>query len=534
MNGTHATLAGTGTLFRFALRRDRIRLPVWVLVGAALVLQQSTGSQATYDTPEALAAYRATVGSNPATIALSGPPVGLDTVAGAIAFEISFFVILVTALMAMFTTVRHTRADEEAGRTELVRSVQVGRHAPLAAAVLVSALGCAAMAVAIGAVGAATALPVGGSFLLGAAVGCAGLVFTGITAVCAQIGSSARATYGLVLALFGVAFAVRAIGDIRGSGLVWASPIGWAQATHPFTDDRRAPLIMCVVATAALLAAARALLDHRDLGMGMLEIRPGRAAASRALGSPLGLAWRLQRGTVTGWAVGLVLLGALYGGLADSVETLLGDNPEAQAYFPESSTAGLVAAYLALTLTMLSLLVMAFAVSSVLRAHGEEISGRAEPLLATATSRAGWLASHGMIAFVGSATMLVAAGLAVGGVHAAGSGDGGDVLSLTGGALAHVPAVWVVAGIALALTGLLPRAAVPASWGAFAVVAVLTMFGPALDWPAWLTDLSPLAWVPSVPVESWTVAPAAALTAVVAGLLVAGFGGFRGRDVLTG
>jgi ABC-2 type transport system permease protein len=60
------------------------------------------------------------------------------------------------------------------------------------------------------------------------------------------------------------------------------------------------------------------------------------------------------------------------------------------------------------------------------------------------------------------------------------------------------------------------------------------MFGPALDWPAWLTDVSPLAWVPAVPVESWAVAPAAALTAVAAGLLVAGFGGFRRRDVVTG
>ena len=30
------TLAGTGTLLRFAVRRDRVRLPVWVLAGAAL------------------------------------------------------------------------------------------------------------------------------------------------------------------------------------------------------------------------------------------------------------------------------------------------------------------------------------------------------------------------------------------------------------------------------------------------------------------------------------------------------------------
>ena len=45
----------------------------------------------------------------------------------------------------------------------------------------------------------------------------------------------------------------------------------------------------------------------------------------------------------------------------------------AEAFFPESATAGHVDAYLALTLVMVSLLVTAFAVSSVLRAHGEEM-----------------------------------------------------------------------------------------------------------------------------------------------------------------
>ena len=149
MSAVRPEAAGTGQLLRFAVRRDRLRLPIWIAAGAALIVQQSLASQTFYDTPEALAAYRASVGSNPATIALSGPPVGLDTVAGAIAFEISFSVILVAALMAMFTVVRHTRADEEVGRTELVRATQVGRHAPLLAAIALAAGACVLLALAM-------------------------------------------------------------------------------------------------------------------------------------------------------------------------------------------------------------------------------------------------------------------------------------------------------------------------------------------------------------------------------------------------
>ena len=534
MNTLRLELAGTGTLLRFALRRDRVRLPIWVVAGAALVAQQSAGSQTFYDTPEALAAYRASVGSNPATIALSGPPVGLDTVAGAIAFEVSFSVVLVAVLMAMFTTVRHTRADEEAGRTELLRATRVGRHAPLAAAVLLATLACAATAVAIGATATATGLPAPGSFLLGASVGAAGLVFTGFTAVAVQVSGSARATYGLVMAVFGVAFAARAVGDIEGNGLSWASPIGWAQATHPYSDDRWAPLLLCLAATVALTVGAVVLLDHRDLGAGMLATRPGAVTAPRTLLSPLGLAWRLQRGAVVGWTVGLVLLGALYGGLGDSVETLLADNPAAQDFFPDASTAGLVDAYLATTLVFCALLAAASGVASALRARGEEAAGRVEPVLATATSRAAWLGSHGTVALAGSALVLAGAGAAMGAVRALSSGAAADVPRLLGGALAHLPAVWVLTGLALALVGLVPRAAVPAAWAVFALVVVVTLFAESLDWPEWVRDLSPLSWTPTVPVETWTAGPAVVLVAVAAVLLAAGFGGFRRRDLATG
>ena len=54
-----STVVGTGALFRFALRRDRLRLPVWIAVGTSVVVIQSVSSQALYDTPADLAAYLA-------------------------------------------------------------------------------------------------------------------------------------------------------------------------------------------------------------------------------------------------------------------------------------------------------------------------------------------------------------------------------------------------------------------------------------------------------------------------------------------
>jgi ABC-2 type transport system permease protein len=527
-------LAGTGTLVRFALRRDRVRLPVWTAVAAGLVAEQSLGSQALYDSPAALAAYRASVGSSAAAIAFSGPPVGLTTIAGAVAFEISSSVMIVAALMAMFTVGRHTRADEEAGRTELVRSADVGRHAPLVAAVAVAALACAAVALAIGVAATGTGLPVAGSFLLGAGVGACGLVFTGVTAVAVQVSESTRSAYGLVGAVLGATFLLRAVGDINGSELVWASPLGWAQAVHPYSADRWWPLLLCVAATGVLLRGAVTLLDHRDLGAGLLSGRPGAPAAGRLLGSPLGLAVRLQRASLLAWAVSLALLGAVYGGLGDAVETLFKDNQQAKVFFPEMSSAGLVDAYLATIFSFQALLAAAFAVSSVLRAHTEEASGRAEPVLAAATSRTAWLGSHVTVALLGSGLLVTVSGAATALVRAASSGDTGSFGRLFAASLAYVPAVWVVAGVAVALVGIAPRAAAPVAWAVVAYVVIVSMFATGLGWPAWVGDLSPFSWTPLVPIESWTTAAVLGLGAAAVALLALGFAAFGRRDLTTG
>jgi len=531
---TSPTLAGTGTLLRFAVRRDRVRLPIWVLAGAVLMATQSSSNQRFYRTPESLVAYRASAGSNAASIAFSGPPVGLDNVAGTIAFEISSPLVLLAVLMAMFTTARHTRADEEAGRTELLRSVQLGRHAPLLAATVLSAAACAVLGVAIAAAAALSGLPVAGSVLLGVATASVGLVFTGVTAVCAQLSGVTRGVYGLVGALLGISFVVRAIGDSNGGGLSWLSPIGWAQATHPWSDDRWWPLLLPLAIAPALFVLARRLLDRRDSGAGLLQPRPGAATAPRGLSTPLGLAWRLHRGTVLAWGAGVTLLGFVYGGLGESVETLLGDNPDAQMFFRGDSTAELIDSYLGGTLRITALLVAAYAVSATCRSRTEETSGRAESVLATGVSRLRWLGSHLTVALIGSTGLLLLDGLATGTSRALATGDAGELPRLVGAAVAYAPAVWVVAGLAAVLIGLVPSAAVTTAWIVFAGLLVITLFAEGFDWPAWVSDLSPLAQTPTVPAEQWQATPLLALGGLAVVLVAAGLAAFRRRDLATG
>lgn len=523
-------MTGTLSLLRFLLRRERLGLPWWLLGASLLVLVQSTQSQNLYATPGELAQLRQTIGGNSAVIAMSGPPRLLDSIGGEVVFEIFAFVAVVLALMNMFLVGRHTRADEESGRAELIRSARVGRHAPLAAALLLAVVADLAAGVLIFAVAAGTGLPVAGSLLFGAALAGTGLVFATLTAVAVQIFENTRAAYGAVTLVLGSAYVLRAAGDVGDGTLSWASPIGWGQRTFPYAGDRWWPLLLPLALSAGLTAAAVLLLTRRDFGGGLVPSRPGRATASAWLRSPSALAWRLQRGAVAGWAVGLGLLGVAYGSIGDSIVQYVRDNPEITEFFPGGAS-DVLDSYLALTAGTAALLAAAYGVSSILRARAEETSGRAEPVLATATSRLSWLAGQLGVALVGSTLTLAAFGLGEGLAYGMTVSDAGQVPRLIGVALAYLPAVWLVVAVSVLALGWTPRLTAVLAWSVFAYCAVITLFADSFDLPEWTQRASPFAHTPRAPLDDLTVTPLLVIVLAAAGVTAAGYAGLRRRDI---
>jgi ABC-2 type transport system permease protein len=521
---------GAATLLRFMLRRERFSLPWWLLGTAMLMAIQSTQSQSIYSTPEDLAKLRATLGGNAAVIAMSGPTELLANIGGEVVFEIFSYLAIVVGLMNMFLVGRHTRADEESGRAELIRSARVGRRAPLAAAIGLAGLANLAAAVLVFAAAAGTGLPAGGSALLAAAIAGVGLTFAALTAVAVQVFENVRAAYGTVAGAIGAAYALRGAGDVGSGTLSWLSPIGWGQRTFPYAADRWWPLLLPLAATAALLAVAVALLERRDFGVGLVPSRPGRATASRYLNGPFGLAWRLQRGALIGWAVGLALLAAAYGSIGNTIEEYVADNPEIADFLPGGAS-DVIDSYLALTVMLSALIVGAFGVSSAMRLRGEETSGRAEPVLATATSRARWVGGHLSVALAGSALVLVAIGAGEGLAYGLIVADVGQVPRLAAVALIYVPAVWLVIGVAIASLGWLPRAAAAIAWTTVGLCAFVGLFADTLDLPRWLRDVSPFTHTPRAPFDSVTAGPLLAVAAVAVVLLAGGLVGYRRRDI---
>jgi ABC-2 type transport system permease protein len=517
-------------MLRLYLRRDRVSLPLWVLLLSVPLASVYVGSiLKIYPNEAARAGFAASIMASPAQRALYGQ-VYNDSIGAVGIWKAGMFHLLI-AVAVILTVIRHTRADEETGRTELVDSTAVGRYASLSAALLLS-FGASIATGAIGAAGLLTTnIPAGGSLAFGAALAGSGLVFTAVAAVAAQLSPSARFARGAAFATLGTAFTLRAIGDAGDGRLSWLSPLGWSLQVRPYAGDRWWVLLLHLVTTAVLTLVAYRLLAGRDVGAGLIAERPGPGTAGPRLSSVGGLTWRLDRGALLLWTVGLCLYGLLMGSVVHGIGDELGDSTLARDIVARmGGTSALEEAFIAVAFTMMGMAAAAFAISLTLRLHQEESGQRAETTLAGAVSRTHWLASHLTAAVVGSAVAMLVSGVAGGLVYGIAAGDvDGKLAIVVGTAAAQLPAVWLLAAVTVGLFGLAPRFT-PVAWGVLVGFVALYLIGSLARFPQWVLDLEPFAHIPRVGAD-FTAVPLLWLLAIDVALIALGAMAFRRRDI---
>ncbi|SEG92512.1 ABC-2 type transport system permease protein [Thermomonospora echinospora] len=525
--------AGARTLLRLALRRDRVMIPVWVGLLFVLALTVLTGYQGLYSEEAERREFAAGINTNTSLLAFYGPA-HAASVGALTAWRLGAAAAVLVSVMSILLVVRHTRAEEEDGRLELVSAGVVGRYAPLTVALGTAFLANLALGLSV------TLLLMGegaaGAVAFGLAWTLTGTFFATVAAVTAQLTGNARVANTIAITLLGAAFLLRAVADSGGANgptwLSWLSPIGWGQQVRPYAGDRWWVLALPLAGAMLLAALAYSLVARRDLGGGLLPSRPGPAQAAPSLRSPLALAWRLQRGALAAWAAGFAVYGLVFGGTIEGVDELAGDSPSTRdAIARMGGTTDLTNAFLVTAFGLMALTASVYAVQAMLRLRGEEAHGRAEPLLASPVSRVRWAGGHALIALLGTALLLVVGGVTTGLTYGLTSGDlAGAMADAMGGALVQVPAAWVPAGIALALLGPAPRA-VAGAWAAIAVFLLLGQVGPLLELDQWAMDLSPFTHVPKLPGAAMAVAPMVWLAVVTAALAAAGLYGLRRRDI---
>jgi ABC-2 type transport system permease protein len=106
-----------------------------------------------------------------------------------------------------------------------------------------------------------------------------------------------------------------------------------------------------------------------------------------------------------------------------------------------------------------------------------------------------------------------------------------QVPRLLGAAFARLPAVLVLAAVAVLVIGLLPGESIALAWGVVVLVGVIAVFGASLLWPAWMMDISPFTQIPKLPGGTMSAEPLLWLCGIALALSVAGLIGLRRRDL---
>jgi len=531
-------------LTRFYLRRDRMASLAWMLVLLAFATLVPWALQDVYGSHDTLQAMIPML-KNPAMVAMVGPV--FDTANYNVGTMTAGMMLLMTAtavaFMNIFFVVRYTRADEEQERSEVIRSLPVGRLAPLNAAligalilnilvVLVNWGGIVAMNI--------PSMDSKGALMYGLACGFVGMVFAGVAAICSQLASTSRGALAYSSAVVGFMYLLRAAGDILMEQHSWAkvlsyiSPLGLSLRVEAFVNNSWWPLPWMALTTVGLIAIAYVLNARRDLGAGIIAQRPGPAHAGPGLRSHFGLALNLLRNTLIGWVYLALVLGASYGSIMNYIADFVKTTPFLQAaltndlgYTATESFASIVMVVLAGMLAIVPVMVM-------LKAWREEEEGRTELILATATSRISYFGSYFSIALICS---IVMPALGVLGLWGAAYLVMSHPLSLSfvlKGIMIYLPAIWIFLGLAALLIAVRPRIASAVSWIYLGLSFFIAYFGEMFlkgsDYE-WISKISAFGLVPNITQAAIPWATLAAMTGVAIALSVVAFILYPRRDL---
>ncbi|WP_182354564.1 ABC transporter permease [Flaviflexus huanghaiensis] len=528
---SHVT--GLGFIFRLYLRLDRARILTWAASFFVIIYLSVVALDESYPTQAALDA-RASLMTNPAVIMMTGPASALDnyTFGAMLANELSLWTFLPAAIMSILLAVRHTRQDEESGRTEILRSLSIGRHAPLIAAFLTTATASLAVGASVAVALSAAGQEGADSLAFGGATAVTGLVFGAIALNTAQLTEHSRTATGMALGTLGLAAVVRGIGDViepQGSWVSWLSPIAWAQQMKLFVDLRWWPLSLSITFIALLLVGAVVLNERRDLGAGVFHSRPGPGQARAPLLNPFGLAGRMQFGPFAAWTIGLSLFAVAFGSLATELDTFLDDNPQFSEWIPVTSD-DLTLSFAAVILRYLALGPLILFITTVLQLVSEERHGRVDALIVTGASRPALLGAWSAVAATWTVVMILILGSASGLGLAVASGDTAWIVRMFWASAAFIPAIVVSGAVAILIYGIGPQFS-PLAWIFMTFVSIETFLGDLLKLPQWLRNLSPVNQTPLVPFDDAHAPPLLMMVGLAVTLTAIGTISFRRRNL---
>jgi ABC-2 type transport system permease protein len=501
---------------RATARDARVRTIAFAYLFAVVAFIQPISYRHTYPTLADRLSFAHAFGANKAVVLFYGKAYDLLTVGGYSAWRVGGTLALFAAVFGLLAAVRAMRAEEDAGRAELVLAGIIGRRSEFGSAIVAvaGAIGLLWVAAFVGSV--AGGLPVGGSAYLALAAVSPAPVFVGVGAVASQLAPTRRLALELGGAVVALAFLLRVIADTSSGAewLRWITPLGWAEQLRPFTGGQPLVLLLPIAATVALVAVAARIYLGRDIGSGVLAARDTAPARLALLSSPTQQALRGERTSLLVWLSSVGLFAAVVGVISNSISSA-GISKQLDQTLAKLGAGSVLTpkGYIGFSFLFFVVVVSLFTCSQVAAARHEEAEERLETLLALPVSRRRWLGGRIVLAIGAAAAISISAGV----FAWAGARSQGVAISLptmVGAGANCLPSAVLFLGLSAVAYATLPRAASGIAYGLVAVAFLWQLFGALLGAPEWLVKLTPFAHVGLVPAQSFDASGAAVMCAI--------------------
>lgn len=527
------------TLFSQYLKRDWKKIIIWIAglglfsggyVPAFEEIAKGQGLLGMYETMQ-----------NPAMVSMVGPtPVDSAanyTLGAMYSHEMLLFCGLFAMVMAALHVVSHTRKEEDYGLTELVRSFHVGRQANSLAVITETVLINVLLGLFIGAImssfGADT-ITASGSYLFGASVAIAGILGAVIALVMAQIMPTSSGTTGSSLGIVGFLYIARAGTDVSNVDLSMINPMGWTYLTYPFTENNWIPLIFAICFFIIFSIIAFALEGNRDMGVGFLPTREGRATAKKSLLSVPGLFIKINKGVMISWLIAFVILGAAYGSIYGDMQSFLGSNELMSQMFTLSGVS-IEESFTGTIMMVMIGLVSILPIAIVNKLFSEEVRLHFSQIYCTKVSRAQLYWTSVVLAIVAGAVgiFLSSAGLGGTAISAMGESSSMSMRDFIVAGYNFLPSLLFFIGLAALALGLAPKLG-KVIYAYLGYSFALNYFGGILDLPEWFSKTAVQSWIPRMPIDDFDGTIFIVMTVLSIILMVLGYIGYCKRDMVEG
>lgn len=524
----------TWLITNLLFRRDRTKIIIWLLSLIIITCSSAMAYSSLYKTEQDIQAFALTM-DNPAMIAMIGPGYELNDYSPATIFahELLLFLSIAVAVMNLLFVGRSTRADEEEGQLELVRSFPVGRLAYLSASIIEILVVNFALFLLMGI--SLYALKLDGMnlescLLFGAILGATGFIFASITAFFAQLSETSRGTISLSFGALMAAYILRAIGDVNIEILSYLSPLGWTVRTNVFANDIWWPVLIALSLSIIFVIVAYVLNSRRDLGAGLIPSRRGKEHASAFLKTSIGFVLNQQKINIIGWAVVLFALSASFGAIMGDLETYYADMEFFQIYFEKDTHLSIADQFLSLTIEILSLFSVVPAVMVMLRIYVEEQQQRMDHFYARAVPRSKMFITYFFTGLMATIIMQLLIALGLWSAGKTMMNDKMSFLEIFYACFAYLPSMWVMLALTTVLIGAFPKAR-NLIWGYIIICFLILYLNDLLNFPSWLNTLSSFEHASDLINDSISWLSNLLLLLVTLLLFVFGYIGYQRRDI---